>query len=80
THLGPQLAREAIDTGFWLLIEYDKHKLRINHVPKFKGLDEFLKKQGRFKHMTPNQYRIMEDHIRRRYKIYQSLSSLNYIQ
>ncbi|MBY9001477.1 MAG: pyruvate synthase subunit beta [Candidatus Heimdallarchaeota archaeon] len=80
THLGPQLAREAIDTGFWLLIEYDKHILTINHEPKFKGLKEFLRKQGRFKHMTPDQYKIMEEYIRHKYKVYQSLSSLNYLQ
>ena len=78
THLGPQLAKEAIETGFWLLLEYDKRKLTINHDPTFKGLKEFLKKQGRFKHMTPDQYRIMEEHIRHRYQVAKSLSALDH--
>ena len=79
TNLGPILAREAIDTGYWLLLEYDNHKLTINYEPKFKGLCDFLKKQGRFKHMTKEQYKIMEDHIRHRYNVYQSLSALSYM-
>jgi len=78
THLGPQIAQEAIETGFWLLLEYDKRKLKINYEPKFKGLREFLEKQGRFKHMTPKQYKIMEEHIRHRYQVAKSLSSLDH--
>ena len=72
-HIGPQLAKEAVETGYWLLFEYHQQKLKINRKPKFTGLKEFLKKQGRFRDITDDQIAIMEKYLKHRYKIYKSL-------
>ncbi len=73
TDLGPTLAKEAVQSGYWLLFEYENGKLKINRKPKFTGLEEFLAKQGRFKHITSAQIQTMKDYIKRRWKIYRSL-------
>ncbi|MHA1408033.1 MAG: thiamine pyrophosphate-dependent enzyme [Candidatus Heimdallarchaeaceae archaeon] len=78
SHLGPQLAKEAVDTGYWLLIEYEKGKLKINKEPKFTGLEEFLSKQGRFEHITEEQIKIMERYLKKRYQFYKINENVNY--
>ena len=78
SHIGPELAKEAVDTGFWLLIEAEKSKVKINKEPTFKGLEEFLKKQGRFEHISNVQIKVMEEYIQHKWKIYQSLERVSY--
>ncbi|MHA1864921.1 MAG: thiamine pyrophosphate-dependent enzyme [Candidatus Heimdallarchaeaceae archaeon] len=73
THLGPQLAKEAVESGYWLLIEYENGIVKINRKPKFKGLEGFLAKQGRFKNITPEQVEKLKEYIDRRWKIYRGL-------
>jgi len=47
-----ELCKIAIDTCYWPLFEYENGKLTINHKPKEKKpVTEFLKTQGRFKHL-----------------------------
>ncbi|UCB57573.1 MAG: pyruvate ferredoxin oxidoreductase [Candidatus Omnitrophota bacterium] len=47
-----QIAKSAVDTGFWPLIEVDKGTWRFTYKPKErKPIEEFLKPQGRFKHL-----------------------------
>jgi pyruvate ferredoxin oxidoreductase beta subunit len=47
-----QLSRLAVDTGYWPLIEVEDGKWRFTYKPKErKPLVEFLKPQGRFKHL-----------------------------
>ena len=75
THIGPELAKEAVDTGFWLLIEYERGKFKINKTPTFDGLEEFLNKQGRFKHMTDSQVKILKDYIKHKYNVYKNLEN-----
>jgi len=47
-----ELCKIAIDTCYWPLYEYEDGKLTINYKPKEKlPITEFLKTQGRFKHL-----------------------------
>ena len=42
----------AVETNFWPLYEFDHGKIHINYKPKNrKPIEEFLKGQGRFKHL-----------------------------
>ncbi len=75
SHMGPELMKEAVDCGYWLLFEYDKGKLTINKNPKFTGLREFLSKQDRFMHITEAQIEEMEAYIQRRWKAIKRLES-----
>ncbi|MBP7901902.1 MAG: pyruvate synthase subunit beta [Spirochaetes bacterium] len=48
----PGLAKKAVDTGLWYLAEYYGGNFYLNKDPgKFDSIDEFLSKQGRFKHL-----------------------------
>ncbi len=47
-----ELCKIAIDTCYWPLYEYENGQLKINHKPKKKKpITDFLKGQGRFKHL-----------------------------
>ncbi|MHA2358486.1 MAG: thiamine pyrophosphate-dependent enzyme [Candidatus Heimdallarchaeaceae archaeon] len=77
SHLGPEIAKEAVDTGFWLLIEYENGEPRINKEPSFTGLEEFLAKQGRYKHVSKDQIKVLDNFIKRRYRSYKNLEDNN---
>jgi pyruvate ferredoxin oxidoreductase beta subunit len=52
-----KIAKLAAETRFWALYEYDHGKYTINYVPqKYTPIEEFLKFQGRFKHLFANDY------------------------
>ncbi|MCR5017013.1 MAG: pyruvate synthase subunit beta [Ruminococcus sp.] len=47
------IAREVVDCGLWYLAEYENGEFTLNHKPKdFTDVAAYLKKQGRFKHLT----------------------------
>ncbi|GBD99501.1 pyruvate synthase subunit PorB [bacterium BMS3Abin07] len=52
TNVTIELCKTAIETCFWPLYEYEDGKLTVNYKPKeIKPVTEFLKTQGRFKHL-----------------------------
>jgi len=54
--LGIEIARLAIETGIFVLYEYDNGKVTLNKLPKsLKPVEEYLMKQGRFSHLTKEQ-------------------------
>lgn len=47
------IAREIVDCGLWYLAEYENGEFTLNRNPKsFTDAVAYLKKQGRFKHLT----------------------------
>ena len=68
TDSGPNLVKEAVECGYWLLFEYEKGNLTINAEPNFEGLRSFLSKQGRFNFLSENQYEILETFYKDRWK------------
>ena len=47
-----EIAKEVVDCGLWYLAEYENGEFTLNHKPKsFTGVEAYLKKQGRFKHL-----------------------------
>ena len=56
------IAREVVDCGLWYLAEYEKGEFTLNHKPKeFTDVAAYLKKQGRFKHLTDEDIRIINE-------------------
>lgn len=48
-----EIAREIVDCGLWYLAEYENGEFILNRDPKqFTDVSEYLKKQGRFRHLT----------------------------
>ena len=52
-----EMGKLAVDTGMWSLYEWDNGDYKYTHIPKkYKPVSEYMKHQGRFKHLK-------EEHI-----------------
>lgn len=52
-----KIARLAVETRFWASYEFEDGKYTVNYVPpKYTPVEEYLKPQGRFKHLFANPY------------------------
>ena len=61
TETSISLAKEAVDCGLWYLAEYEKSEFKLNRKPKkLEKLKEHLLNQGRFKHLTDKDIKIIE--------------------
>ena len=61
-----KIAKLAVDTGFWPLIEFEKGIWRFTYKPKErKPVLEFLKSQGRFKHLFKEQNKPILERIQK---------------
>ena len=48
-----EVAREIADCGLWYLAEYENGEYRLTRDPKeFTSAEDYLRRQGRFKHLT----------------------------
>lgn len=55
-------AREIVDCGLWYLAEYENHEFKISRDPKtFTSVEEYLRKQARFKHLTDEDIKTITD-------------------
>ncbi|MDR1043417.1 MAG: pyruvate synthase subunit beta [Clostridiales Family XIII bacterium] len=55
------IAREAVDCGLWYLAEFENGGYKLNKTPNtFGPIKEYLKKQGRFKHLSDEKIGIVE--------------------
>jgi pyruvate ferredoxin oxidoreductase beta subunit len=56
-----ELAKEAVDCGLWALAEYEDGNFKINMRPKnFNGLKDYIKRQGRFRHLKEEDITVIE--------------------
>ena len=63
-----RIARLAVTTGNWILYEYIDGKININFRPhQLEPLDEYIKLQGRFKHLKSEQLEEIKADIKRNY-------------
>ena len=58
-----EVAQLAVDTGMWAMYEYYDGKKTYTIKPKFKPVGEYIKTQGRFKHLTENEISQIQKHI-----------------
>lgn len=57
-----EIAREVVDCGLWYLAEYENSGFTLNHKPKeFSSVEEYLRKQSRFRHLTDDDIKIITD-------------------
>jgi pyruvate ferredoxin oxidoreductase beta subunit len=55
-----EIAREAVDCGLWYLAEFEDGAFKLNRNPKeFTPVEEYVKKQGRFKHLGSDEIDII---------------------
>ncbi|OQY39761.1 MAG: 2-ketoisovalerate ferredoxin oxidoreductase [Candidatus Cloacimonetes bacterium 4572_65] len=63
TETSVEVMKEAIDCGLWFLAEYENHKFTLNRDPKeFAPVADYLKKQGRFKHLNESDIETITKH------------------
>ncbi|MDE5619956.1 MAG: pyruvate synthase subunit beta, partial [Ruminococcus sp.] len=57
-----EIAREIVDCGLWYLAEYENGEFVLNKNPNhFTDVSEYLKKQGRFRHLSDDDINIIID-------------------
>ncbi|MDQ1354029.1 MAG: pyruvate ferredoxin oxidoreductase beta subunit [Acidobacteriota bacterium] len=62
--LSVSLARAAVQTGAWVLYEIEKGKLKLNSkTTKLKPVSDYLKPQGRFKHLSDKDIQDIQQEI-----------------
>jgi len=71
-----EIAKLAVETGIFPLIEWENGKLKITYKPKFIPVEEYLKLQGRFKHLTKEQIEKIQENV---YKYWEFLENLSKI-
>ncbi|MFH0713554.1 MAG: hypothetical protein V1722_03310 [Candidatus Micrarchaeota archaeon] len=68
-----EMARLAIDTGMWKMLEYENGKWKITKTPSFKPVKEYLSLQKRFAHVTEAQEKHLEEQIKFEFEALQKL-------
>ncbi len=63
-----ELSKSAVETGLWTLFEYEDGKYTINRTPKFTPIEEYVKMQGRFKHLTPENIKQIQEWIKKKWE------------
>jgi pyruvate ferredoxin oxidoreductase beta subunit len=58
-----EIAKLAVETGIWILYEIENGKLKITKEPSGKKVDEYLKAQGRFRHVTDKEIAVIQKHV-----------------
>ncbi len=66
-----ELAKAAVQTGCWVLYEYENEKVTINSKPKeLKPLEDYIKIQGRFKGLSAEQRQELQEYTKTSYEKY----------
>ncbi len=63
-----ELCKLAVDTGMWTLYEMENGKLTINRKPKMTPVQEYLKLQGRFRHMKEADIQKLQDWVTKKWQ------------
>ena len=67
------IAKLAIETGIWVLYEIEHGQLKITKEPSNKPVDEYLKMQGRFKHLTSKEIAEIQKRVDNDWQKYKQL-------
>lgn len=63
------LARAAVNTGAWILYEYDEGKVTVNYKPKeLKPIEEYIGIQGRFARQDEASRKEMQEQVKENYE------------
>lgn len=72
-----EVAREAIDSGAWILFEYERGKINLGKKPKNLGhVETYFGLQKRFSHATEEDIKKTNEYITGRYEYLEKLAAL----
>lgn len=64
-----EVSKAAIDTGAWVLYEYENGNIKINYKPRvLKPIEDYFKLQGRFAILSAEEISTIQEEIKRKYK------------
>jgi len=63
-----EICKLAVDTGMWTLYESENGKFTINRKPKMTPVAEYLKLQGRFRHMSEPDIQKLQDWVNKKWQ------------
>ena len=63
-----KLSKLAVETGLWKVYEVEDGKETVNIKPNFVPVEEYLKHQKRFKHLTPEDIKIIQENVNKYWK------------
>jgi pyruvate/2-oxoacid:ferredoxin oxidoreductase beta subunit len=63
-----ELAKLAVDCGLWTLYEAEDGNIKINKKPKMTPVKDYVKLQGRFRHMTDKQIDELQEWANRKWE------------
>jgi len=72
---GIEIVKKAVLTGIWPLYEVEGGRLKINYDPgpgKFLPVEEFLKSQDRFKHLTKKEIKEIQKAVDKEWELYRA--------
>ncbi len=72
-----EIAKLSVETGLWVLFEIDHGKFKITYKPKeFKPVEEYLKLQRRFKHLTKEEIEKIQNRVKEDWSMYEGLEGV----
>ena len=63
-----EISKLAVETGMWTLYECEDGKVKINRKPKMTPVSEYLKLQGRFRHMKEDDVKTLQDWVTKKWE------------
>jgi pyruvate/2-oxoacid:ferredoxin oxidoreductase beta subunit len=72
--LSAKISKMVVDTGLWTLYEFEDGKMTINKKPKMTPVEEYIKLQGRFRHMTKEQIGLLQKYAEEKWRKDQALA------
>jgi pyruvate ferredoxin oxidoreductase beta subunit len=58
-----EIGKLAVQTGLWFLAEYEMGEVKINmNLKEFKPVQEYFSQQKRFRHLSENDFAVIEEH------------------
>ena len=72
-----EVAREAINSGAWVLVEYENGKVKLGNKPsKLGDSKDYLGMQKRFRNVTEQDITEINNHIKAKYEYLEALSKI----
>lgn len=72
--LSVKLSKLVVETGLWTLYEFEDGKMTINRKPKMIPVRDYIKLQGRFRHMTEEQIDVLQKFAEEKWRKDQALA------
>ncbi|WP_022670215.1 3-methyl-2-oxobutanoate dehydrogenase subunit beta [Hippea alviniae] len=63
-----EISKLAVETGIFPLYEIEDGRYKLNKKPKFTGIEEYLKLQGRFRNISEKEMEVIKENIKERWR------------